>query len=83
MKFLTVTFLIFNIFKGVIFVLMKSLFSLLSFDDPFLKDLFIWLCQVSIAVHGLCLVASSMDYSLVGVQGLLIVMASLLVEHGL
>ena len=83
MKFLTVAFLIFSIFKGNIFVLMKSLFSLLSFGDLFKKDLFIWLCWVFIAVHGLCLVASSMDYSLVGVHGLLIVMASLVVEHGL
>ena len=34
-------------------------------------------------MHGLCLVASSMDRSLVGVHGLLIVMASLVVENGL
>ena len=36
-----------------------------------------------VAIHGLPLVAASGDYSLVLVQGTLIMMPSLVVEHGL
>ena len=45
-KFLTVAFLIFSIFKGNIFVLMKSLFSLLSFND--LQKRFIYLAVLGL-----------------------------------
>ena len=40
-------------------------------------------CYVFVATHGLSLVAVSGGYSLVAVHGLLIVMASLVVELGL
>ena len=52
----------------------------------FLKKIFIYLfllCWVFIAIHGLCLVAESRGSPLVVVRGLLIVVASLVVEHGL
>ena len=43
--------------------------------------LFIWLCWVFVAAHGLSLVAVNGGYSLVVECGFLIVVASLLVEH--
>ena len=49
-----------------------------------LKYLFIWLCWVFIAAHGLSLVAASpRSYSLNGVHGLLTAVASLVAEHRL
>ena len=51
----------------------------------FLINLFIYyflLCSVFVAVHGLSLAVASRCYS-VAVCGLLIVVASLVVEHGL
>ena len=42
-----------------------------------------WLCWVSFAVHWLSLVVVSRVYSLVEVQGLLIVVASLVVQYRL
>ena len=50
-----------------------------------LKKIFIyvWLHWVFIAAHGLSLVMMSRGYSLVAVRGLLIAVASLVMEHGL
>ena len=45
--------------------------------------LIFWLCWVFVAVCGLSLGLASGAYSLVAVQGLLIVVASLVAEHGL
>ena len=45
--------------------------------------IYFWLYWVFIAVHGLSLVVASGVYSLVLVHRLLIVVASLIVEHGL
>ena len=44
---------------------------------------FFWLCWVFVSVCGLSLVATSRGYSLIVVHGLLIVVASLVVEHRL
>ena len=44
---------------------------------------YFWLCWVFIAAHGFSLVAMSGGYSLVAVLRLLIVVASLVVEHRL
>ena len=44
---------------------------------------FLWLCLLFVAVHNLSLVAKSRSYSLAAVNGLLIVGASLVVEHRL
>ena len=41
-----------------------------------------WLCQVLGALHELCLVVAGRDYSFSVMQGLLIVVASLVVEQG-
>ena len=43
--------------------------------------IYFWLFCVSVAAHGLSLVLASGGYSLVMVQGLLITVASLIVEH--
>ena len=51
----------------------------LSTTKVFLRGL----CWVFVATHGLPLVAASGGYSLVVVQGILILMPSLVVEHGL
>ena len=55
------------------------------FKNYFKNYLFIylWLYWVFLAAGGLSLVAASGGYSLVGVHGLLIKAASLVVEHGL
>ena len=45
--------------------------------------IYFWLCRVFIAMHGLSLVFLSGDYSLVVVYGLLTMVASIVVEHGL
>ena len=42
---------------------------------------FFWLCWVFVSVCGLSLVVTSRGYSLIVVHGLLIVVASLVVEH--
>ena len=51
--------------------------------NNFFLILIFWLCWVFVAVCGLSLVLASGAYSLVAVQGLLIVVASLVAEHGL
>ena len=43
----------------------------------------LWLCWVFVVVHGLSLVEASQGCSLVAVPRLLIVVSSLVVEHGL
>ena len=45
--------------------------------------IYLWLCWVFVAAHGLSLVAASMGYSLVVVHGFLTEVASLVEEHGL
>ena len=45
--------------------------------------IYFWLCWVSMAAHRLSLVVTISDYSLVAVLGLLIVVASLVVEREL
>ena len=63
--------------------------SLAPLVNNFLKYLFIFIyllisgCWVFIAVHGLSLAVESRGYSLVALHGLLIVVASLVVESGL
>ena len=58
-----------------------SRFSRISF---FLSLLFnFWLCWVFVAARKMSLVATSRDYSPVVMRGLLIVLASLVSEHGL
>ena len=49
----------------------------------FILFIYFWLCWVFVAAHGLSLVAVSGGYSSVAVRGLLIEVASLVVEHGL
>ena len=51
-------------------------------DGEGLFAFFFWLCWVFVAARGLSLVAASGGYSVV-VHGLLIAVASLVVEHGL
>ena len=57
---------------------------LLNFKILLIRILFIylWLCWVFVAVHWFSLVATSGDYSLVVMHGLLVAVASLVVEHG-
>ena len=45
--------------------------------------IYFWLCWVFVVARGLSLVVASGGYSFVVVHGLLIVVASLVVEHGL
>ena len=45
--------------------------------------IYLWLCWVLLAVRGLFLVAASRGLLFVAVRGLLIVVASLVAEHGL
>ena len=61
------------------------IYMYLFFFFLFYFDLFIylWLCWVFVAACGLSLVAASRGYSFVAVRGLLIAVASLIVEHGL
>ena len=44
---------------------------------------YFWLCWVFTAAQALFLAATSSGYSLIGVRRLLIVVASLIAEHGL
>ena len=48
----------------------------------FFFNFYFWLRWVFVAARGLSLVAASGGYSLVAVSGLLIVVASLVAEHG-
>ena len=48
-----------------------------------LKNICLWLCWIFIAAIGFSVVTASGGYSLVVVQGLLIEVASFVVEHGL
>ena len=45
--------------------------------------IYLWLCWIFVAVRRLSLVAVSGGYSFIAVRGLLIAVASLVVEHGL
>ena len=56
--------------------------SVVGFLSRFLKICF-WLHWVFIAAHRLSLAVPAEGYSLVGIHGLLIAVASLFVEHGL
>ena len=47
-----------------------------------LKNICLWLCWIFIAAIGFSVVTASGGYSLVVVQGLLIEVASFVVEHG-
>ena len=44
--------------------------------------LFIFVCTVFVAPNGLSLVVASRGYSMLAVRGLLIVVVSLIAEHG-
>ena len=49
----------------------------------FIYFIYLWLCWVFVAMHGLSLVAASRGYSLLRLHGLLLAVASLVAEHGL
>ena len=53
------------------------------FKKDFLIYLFLWLCWLFVAVHGLSLVSQSWGYSLVAVHRPHVALVSLVVEHGL
>ena len=52
-------------------------------SDPYCLFVCFWPCWVFIAAHGLSLVGGERGLLLVAVRGLLIVVVSLVAEHGL
>ena len=62
---------------------LSHLFPFLDLKKGLLISLFLRLCWVFVAVHGLSLVSQSWGYSLVAVHRPHIALVSLFVEHGL